>query len=108
MCVRIIRQRLEECIFDLLSQQSVGAASAEIQPYGTGEEREGEESTGAVVYYSRFCDDRAGLPPSAKGGPEGMLEIPISAQVTYPLVSLCVCVCAGVCVRACVSAKVID
>lgn len=98
MCVRIICQRLEECIFDLLSQQSVGAASAEIQPYGTGdpEEREGEESTGAVVYYSRFCEDRAGRPPSAKGGPEGMLEIPVSAQVTYPLVSLCVFVCVRV------------
>ncbi len=93
MYVRIVRQRLEECIFDLLSQQSEGAAGGEIQPYGSGEERDGEESTGAVVYYSRFCEDRAGLPPSAKGGPEGMLEIPNSAQVTYPSVWVCVCVC---------------
>ena len=101
MYVRIIRQRLEECIFDLLSQQSVGAASAEIQPYGTGEEAEGEESSGTVVYYSRFCEDRAGLPQSAKGGPEGMLEIPTSAQVTYPLVSVRVCVRVCVCVCVC-------
>ena len=97
-CVRCVRQQLEEYILELMSQQqSVGRAAYEIQPYGTGEERDREEATGSVIYYSKFCEDRAGLPPSASGGPEGTLEIPHYAQVTYPPISLppvCVCVCA--------------
>ena len=73
--------------------------AGEIQPYGIGEERDREEGTGSVTYYNRFCEDRAGLPPSARGGPDGILEIPHYAQVTYPhhfvclYVSVCVCVC---------------
>ena len=85
MCVRIVRQRLEECIIDLLSQQSMGTDGAQIQPYGSGvEEGGGQEATGPVIYYNCFCDDRAGLPPAARGGQHGMLEIPNYAKVTYP------------------------
>ena len=121
MCVRIVRQRLEECIIDLLSQQSMGTDGAQIQPYGSGvEEGGGQEATGFVIYYSCFCDDRAGLPPAARGGQHGMLEIPNYAKVTYPypqfsvcvsvyvcvnlslcmhVVCVCVCVCVSMCVR---------
>ena len=109
MCVRIVRQRLEECIIDLLSQQSMGTDGAQIQPYGSGvEEGGGQEATGSVIYYNCFCDDRAGLPPAARGGQHGMLEIPNYAKVTYPhpQFSVCVCVCVRVCACVCVCVRV--